>query len=251
VIERLEGGYKNDVVRDGDVVVRLTRAPLESVAWEHRLLGTLPPPAVAPLADPEPRAGGRVASRFPYVEGGPLDRDDPAQREQVAGWLAALHRTRWEGGQRPGAAAWPERDLVRNAWWDWEIVEKPTSLARAYERVVAFLADPPPLRVGIVHGDVYRGNMRVDDGRLVGVIDWEEARLDWLASELANAAWEMRDVDGFVGAYVDAGGPAETEHLETLVLLRNVADVLYSLTSKARGEPYDQSHVDVLLGALA
>lgn len=249
--ERLEGGYKNELWRHGDVVLRLTRAPLESVAWEHRLLATLPPPAVAPLADPELQADGRVASRFPYVPGGPLDRDDPAQRGQVAHWLARLHRARWDGGQRPGASSWLDRDLVRNAWWDWELVEKPPELVRAYERVTAFLADPPPLQVGVVHGDVYRGNMRVDAGRLVGIVDWEEARLDWPAAELANAAWELRDRDGFVAAYVAAGGPAETEHLDELVRLRNVADVLYSLTSRARGEPYDLRYVELLLEALA
>jgi Ser/Thr protein kinase RdoA (MazF antagonist) len=165
--------------------------------------------------------------------------------------LARIHRTDWGGGQRPGAASWLERDLVRNAWWDWELVDKPRVLVTAYERVRDFLADPPPLRLGVVHGDVYRGNVRVEGGAIVGVLDWEEARLDWLASELANAAWEVRDVDGFVSAYVAAGGPAETEHLGDLVRLRNLADVLYSLTSKARGEAYDAGYVEHLLGALA
>jgi Ser/Thr protein kinase RdoA (MazF antagonist) len=249
--QRLEGGYKNELLRYGDVVLRLTRAPLESVAWEHALLGSLPPPAVAPLADPVEQEDGRVASVFPYVPGGPLDRDDPAQRGQLARWLADLHRTGWDGGQRPGASSWLERDLVRNAWWDWELVDKPPALVRAYEQVRAFLADPPPLRLGVVHGDVARANVRVDGGRLVGVVDWEEARLDWPAAELANAAWEVRDLDGFVAAYAAAGGPAETEHLDALVRLRNVADVLYSLTSKACGEAYDPGYVEFLLAALA
>jgi aminoglycoside phosphotransferase (APT) family kinase protein len=185
------------------------------------------------------------------VPGGPLDRDDAGQREQLAAWLAGLHRMDWDGGQRPGASSWLDRDVVRNAWWDWEIVDKPPVLVAAYERVTAFLADPPPLAVGVVHGDVYRGNTRVDGGRVVGVVDWEEARLDWLASELANAAWELRDPDGFVAAYVAAGGPAEVEHLVELTLLRNVADVLYSLTSKARGEAYSPEYVEFLLTALA
>jgi hypothetical protein len=69
------------------------------------------------------------------------------------------------------------------------------------------------------------------------MIDWEEARLDGLASELANARWEVCKVgdlldaaraDAFVAAYVGAGGPAETGHLDMLLRLRNVADVLYS-----------------------
>jgi len=249
--ERLDGGYKNELLRYGDVVLRLESSTLESVEWEHRLLAALPPPAVAPLAGPVEWEDGRIASLLPYVPGRALDRDAPAEREQLATWLAGLHRAAWDGGQRPGASSWLDRDLVRNDWWDWAIVDKAPVLVDAYERVTAFLADPPPLAVGVVHGDVYRGNVRVHDGRLAGIVDWEEARLDWLGSELANAAWEMRDRDGFVAAYLAAGGPAEVEHLDDLTLLRNVADVLYSLTSKARGEAYSPEYVDFLLAALA
>jgi len=36
--ERLEGGYKNELVRYGDVVLRLEQTSLESAAWEHALL---------------------------------------------------------------------------------------------------------------------------------------------------------------------------------------------------------------------
>ncbi len=133
-------------------------------------------------------------------------------------------------------------------------------LVAAYEELVSFLADPPRLLVGIVHGDVYRANLRMEAGRIVGVIDWEDARLDWPAWELANAAWEVCKVGdsldaercrAFVGSYVAADGPAEPEFLPQLVRARLVADVLYSLTSKARGEPFDEGYVHDLLRALA
>jgi Ser/Thr protein kinase RdoA (MazF antagonist) len=252
--ERLEGGYKNELLRYGDVVLRLERSTLERVGWEHDLLRWLDlPEVVAPLAGPELWEDGRIASLFPYIRGTILDRDDPEQRHRLARLLAALHRRglAWEGGQRPGASSWPERDLVRNDWWDWTVVEHPPVLVRAYEEMTAFLLDPPQLTTGIVHGDVYRGNLRVHEGTIVGMIDWEEARLDWQAWELANAAWEVGERDRFVAAYLAAGGPAETEHLDAFTRFRNVADVLYSLTSKARGEPYSQEYVDHLLRALA
>jgi Ser/Thr protein kinase RdoA (MazF antagonist) len=262
--ERLEGGYKSELLRYGDVVVRLVATTLESARWEHELLRFLArsvPEVVVPLAEPEPAPDGRVATVLPYVDGAALDRDDEAQRLELARLLARLHRAGlgWEGGPRPGGPAFAELDLVRNRWWDWELVEKLCVLAHAYEATLDWLFDPPALAVGAVHGDVYRGNVLVLDGRIVGVIDWEEARVDWPAAELANAAWEACRVgtaldpvraESFLTTYVEEGGPGERRELEPLLRLRLVADLLYSLTSKARGEPYDQTHVEHLLRAL-
>jgi Ser/Thr protein kinase RdoA (MazF antagonist) len=245
VPERLTGGYKNELWRYGDVVLRLTRAPLASVEWELELLRTLRlPEVVVPVAGPATWPDGRTALVLPYVAGDYLE-----DAEQMAAFVADLHRCTWAGGQRPGAVSWAERNLDVNDWWDWRIVEKPPELVRAYEEMAAFLADPPRFRLGVVHGDVHPRNTRARDGRLVGVIDWDDARLDWQAWELANAAWVFGPA--FVDAYVDAGGPAETDHLDELVRFRNVADVLYSSTSKARGEPYSQEHIDHLLRCFA
>jgi hypothetical protein len=54
--ERLDGGYKNELLRYGDVDLRLTRAPIESVEWEHRLLESIVEIARF-LADPPLRVG--------------------------------------------------------------------------------------------------------------------------------------------------------------------------------------------------
>jgi Ser/Thr protein kinase RdoA (MazF antagonist) len=262
--EPLGGGYKNELLRYGDAVLRLETTTLESAVWERDLLEFLAarvPEAVVPIAGPVFWEDGRVATLLPFLDGVPLDRDDQGQRRELARLLARVHLTglEWTGGQRPGASSWPERNLVCNDWWDWTLVEKPAPLVAAYEELTAFVADPPQLREGIVHGDVYRANLLMRGGRVVGVIDWEDARADWLAWELANATWEVCKVGdaldearaaAFVGAYVDARGPGETEPLVRLVRCRLVADLLYSLTSKARGNAYDQSYVDHLLRAL-
>jgi len=262
--ERLEGGWKNELLRLGDVVLRLEKTTLESAAWEHELLRFLSPrvpEVVAPLAGPERAEDGRVASLWPYVDGGPLDRDDEGQRLALADLLARLHRAglEWRGGPRPEVPGWAELDLVRNRWWDWELVEKPPVLVRAYEALVDVVSDPPPLVLGAVHGDVYRGNLLVHHGHIAGLLDWEDARVDWPAWELANAAWEVCKVedgldpartDAFLGAYEDAGGPGEHEPFSLLLRSRLTADLLYSLTSKARGEAYDPVYVAHLLRAL-
>lgn len=267
--EPLEGGYKNTLFRCGDVVVRLERAGAESVAWEHELLAFLAhdvPEVVAPLTARDgstfSATDGVVVSVLPFIPGGPLDRDDEDQRLHLARLLARLH---WVGASwkrpRPGRPSVAETDLVVNAWWDYRIVEKPPVLARAFELTCEWLAAAPPLARGAVHGDVCRANLRVRDGRIAGVVDWEEARVDWPALELANATWEVckdesRDAldpgraDAFLAAYAAAGGPGEREPFEPLLRFRLVADALYSLTSKARGEPYDPGYVSHLLRAL-
>ena len=141
------------------------------------------------------------------------------------------------------------------------IVELPPLLEQAYERSRAWLAAPPWLTRGAIHGDLYRGNLRVRDGRIRGVLDWEDARVDWPAWELANTTWEVckdeaRDrldperAARFLDAYAEADGPGELGPFDDLLRLRLVADALYSLTSEARDEPWDPQYVDHLLRAL-
>ena len=145
--------------------------------------------------------------------------------------------------------------------WDVRIIEMPPVLARAYERSREWLAAAPWLGLGAVHGDVYRGNLRVRDGRIRGIVDWEDARVDWPAWELANAAWEVckdeardrLDVERsarFLDAYAAADGPGELGPFDDLLRVRLVADTLYSLTNAARGEPWSPQYVEHLLRAL-
>jgi Ser/Thr protein kinase RdoA (MazF antagonist) len=267
--EPLRGGHKNTLLRCGNVVLRVERRDPESVAWEHELTAFLAhdvPEVVTPLAALDgstfAETDGIVVSVLPFVEGSPLDRDDEAQRLAVARLLARLH---WVGRiwkrPRPDRPAFANLDLEVNAWWDVRIVEMPPVLARAYERSREWLAAPPWLERGAVHGDVYRGNFRVRDRRIRGVLDWEDARVDWPAWELANATWEVCKDEAcdrldpersahFLEAYAEAGGPGELGPFDDLLRLRLVADALYSLTSAARGEPWNRQYVEHLLRAL-
>jgi Ser/Thr protein kinase RdoA (MazF antagonist) len=267
--EPLTSGHRNALLRCGDVVVRLERTDAESAAWEHELLAFLAhdvPEVVVPLTARDgstfSASDGVIVSVLPFVAGEPLDRGDEDQRLQLARLLARLH---WVGAAwhrpRPGRPSFADADVEVNAWWDWRIVDKPAVLTRAFECTRVWLAAAPALAYGAVHGDIYRGNLRVRDGRIVGLVDWEEARVDWPAWELANATWEVckdmsRDeldrerAEHFLAAYADAGGPGERKPFEPLLRLRLLADALYSLTSKARGEPYDPGYVSHLLRAL-
>jgi Ser/Thr protein kinase RdoA (MazF antagonist) len=134
-------------------------------------------------------------------------------------------------------------------------------LDRAYKRSCAWIAAAPWLARGAVHGDLYRGNLRVRDGRIQGVLDWEDARVDWPAWELANATWEVCKDEAhdrldperaarFLDAYAEAEGPGELGPFDDLLRLRLVADSLYSLTNAARGERWSPEYVEHLVRAL-
>jgi Ser/Thr protein kinase RdoA (MazF antagonist) len=263
--EPLIGGFKNELTRYGDVVLRLEKTTLASAEWELeavRFLAEAVPEVVVPIAGPELTGDGRIASILPFVPGAlPLDRDNEEHRLDLARMLARLHRRGldWDGKPRPGSPGFASLDLTRNRWWDWTIVSKPAALVDAYEASVAWLSRAPTLRTGLVHGDVYRANVLTRGDRIAALVDWEEARIDWPAWELANAAWEVcksgdaldsRRASAFVHAYRKAGGPGETEAFEPLLRLRLVADLLYSLTSRARGGPYDERYVEHLVRAL-
>jgi len=267
--EPLAGGRKNTLLRCGDVVLRVEQRDPESVAWEHELTGFLAhdvPEVVTPLAALDgstfAETDGIVVSVLPFVEGTSLDRDDGAQRLEVARLLARLH---WVGRvwkrPRPDRPPFADLDLETNAWWDVRIIEMPPVLARAYERSCKWLAAAPWLGLGAVHGDVYRGNLRVRDGRIRGILDWEDARVDWPAWELANATWEFCKDEAcdqldperssrFLNAYAEAEGPGELGPFDDLLRLRLVADALHSLTAAARGERWSPQYLEHLLRAL-
>ena len=234
--ETLGGGYHNDVFRVGEVVVRIEERRPASTAWEHELLAWLAP-EVPEIALPLPARDGstflafgdRVASVLPFVEG------EPEAGLAAADLLARVHRrgAAWPAlRERPGRPSYSDLDWERNDWWDWTIVPKPPELVRAFEHTQAWLASGPSLVRTPIHGDPAQQNFLWRGGRIAGVIDWEWARVDWPAVELALAAWAFSPDDPamFAGAYAAAGGPGEPEAMEEGRRIDLVANTLYSFT---------------------
>ena len=85
------------------------------------------------------------------------------------------------------------------------------------------------LLVAPVHGDFYRRNLLCRDGRIVGLIDWDEARPDVQLREVAWAVWEFGQVGGdrldfgraaeFLAAYAEAGGDLPTDADQAVIPL--------------------------------
>jgi Ser/Thr protein kinase RdoA (MazF antagonist) len=111
------------------------------------------------------------------------------------------------------------------------------------ERAIATVAEAAARRPrgGLVHGDLFPGNVLVDAaGAVSAVIDWDEAQHDWLAWDLAMAVGtfcadgdagplDEGAVRAFVAAYRDAGGlvpPQEDDLLVPLVRVKRVLEVL-------------------------
>ena len=230
VVWRVEAGR-------GEVVVRL--APrwrsTEELAWTHELIAFAArsiPEAIAPLVGGDGttvfRWEGQPVAVFPLVAGAILDREDGAQRLAAAELLARLRRAlpAWPGlRSRPASGqdapeTWP-RPADPVEWAD-------PALDAWHE---AWLRSPGAARPPIpIHGDFYRRNLLCRDGRILGLIDWDDARLAHPLRELAWSIWELNKVvsgddlhldraRAFLDAYVAAGGPVASEDERAVIPL--------------------------------
>ena len=267
----LDGGEEAAVWRvqsdRGMLVARLSPAwrTTAEVAWVHDLLAYAAQTFAATVA-PVPALDGTTAFRwgrrpvavFPFIAGTHLDREDATLRWAAAHLLAHLHATlrTWTGHRPrppsgPGApTTWPRvpdpagvEDPALDAWYaEW-------TRTRA-----------PLLPVAPVHGDFYRRNLLCRDGRIVGLIDWDEARPDVQLREVAWAVWEFGQVGGdrldvgraaaFLAADEEAGGdlPADADRaVIPLIRWHLREEIRRARAAAARGcaqSPEDRAYTD-------
>jgi Ser/Thr protein kinase RdoA (MazF antagonist) len=200
------------------------------------------PEAIAPLLRPDGSTVVRIDDRpvtlWRLIDGAKADDRDPAQRAQAADLLARLHRALAERPLR-GRPASPVPSVPTP---DLDDPDLDTWLR---------LFDRDHTDVHALHGDFYAGNTLVADGRIVALIDWDEAIVGPPERELAWAAWEWGDcldsVDlgpalEFVDAYKAAGGPARRirEHdLRQLVRQRLRWEASYRRATAPEGSEYE------------
>jgi len=262
-------GSSGAVFRAGEFVVRVDPADIESVRWEHALLRFLAEEidqVVEPLVALDGSTlfveGGRIVSVFRFLPGKELRSQEPLFRDELPRLLARVHRRAqaWPvADQRPGVPSLRERDWERNDWWDWEIVEKSPPLVRAFEELREWVATAE-LCVCSIHGDFHTGNVLVRDGSITGIIDWQYARRDWPALELAGMVWDLCSdgtsaphlglCDEVIGQYVDAGGPGEPEALRPLMRLESLVSALIGLTREARRQACNREFTEFLIATL-
>jgi Ser/Thr protein kinase RdoA (MazF antagonist) len=157
---------------------------------------------------------GAPVSLWPYIPGEHLNRERPDARAQAARLLARLHQTARRLPTTPTRPAGQPADAVSTVSLD-DVADPDLDRLMDRWRTGGALAWPG----GIVHGDFYRRNLLWHDGRITGLIDWDDARLDRFVTELAWATWELAKnpagdriqpdrAAAFLATYRAAGGPA-------------------------------------------
>jgi len=184
VIGPLGGGNRNVVleIRIGRerLVARRSRRDPASLDWELALLDRLAScglrvPAAVPALDGRRHIDGMVVQT--WLDGTPPGPDDwPA----VAATLRDLHALTAGWPQRPGFASTSDL-LTATCGGDVDLTAMPVDAAAACRRTWTALAGTPQ---AVVHGDPGPDNIRVTD--TVGLLDWDEARVDHTDLDLAE-----------------------------------------------------------------
>ncbi len=265
---RLSGGEECEIwltrSDDGPLIVRISpgQRSLAQLGWTHTLmlsLRPLVPVVVTPLRATDGSTlflyDGRPVALFPFVEGTPLDREQPAQRHAAAELLARLHSAMLAVSAAPSQ---PQRYLTETSHLP-RLEDPETLIDPEFDAWhLAVLQQPAALTCGPIHGDYYRRNLLVRDGMITAVIDWDNAHPDFLMQEVAWSTWEFcQTASGddlrpdraraFVQAYHDAGGPCKAEEFALLIPFirwRLREEIRFNLRAAAAGHDWDPEYVN-------
>lgn len=181
------GGHRNEVYRgtcNGQLVsIRRTRRSPDSLQWELELIGHLGANGlrvaqVVPTTDGSLSAGGWVVQR--WLEGD--EPTTPAQWTAVADVLRWVHRVTRGYPQRADCCVVRDLATVRRCA-DADLDQVP---AEVHDTVIAVFESFDDVPTAVIHGDPAPSNIRVDrDGR-VGLLDFDESRVDLIWHDLSN-----------------------------------------------------------------
>ena len=201
--------------------------------------GRVPVAVPAPLRLIQPEAHLPFGAAIqPFLQGRVMRPDDlgpgAALPGSIANTLAWLHRL--DAGEFPEGSLLeldPLDELHRLAGdavpWVRERLSDP--LQRSFDEAWGRCADVLPGRERVVcHGDAWFGNMLVRGGRLVGLLDWEEACIaDPCLDLAAQRHLHLDDAAATISAYLSIRGALEDveARIQGYRLLREVASVDY------------------------
>jgi Ser/Thr protein kinase RdoA (MazF antagonist) len=185
--EQLREGNRNEVwratLRGRTVAVRRSRRSSASLAWELDLIGFLAEqgfrvPEVVPGAGGEPSIDGVVVQR--WLDG--VAPTEPTDWKAVASELVRLHQVTADFRQRPGCCSVDELETMRRSV-DADLDAMPADQASTVVAVFRRFAGHDR---AVIHGDPGPSNIRIAaDGR-VGLLDWDESRVDVTWHDLSN-----------------------------------------------------------------
>lgn len=271
----LAGGLLNQTwllrSRDRDRVLRVGRPDrsLDQVRWEHvvsRTWATRVPQVVVAEADPVavvPDQGQtHVLSIFPSCAGVPGTVVPAALRvEHLAPAMAAMHRTALglDPAQRPGMTCVDDepigprwlavRAAVENRFGQGPDVARVTSVVddavgEVDSQIQRWRTTGRLEPRAAVHADLNVRNQLYRDGRLVGIIDTDDCRIEPLAWEVAGLAYSDPTVppDAAWDLYQQADGPLHAADRELLLPFARLA-VLGELQWITDGDTGEATHL--------
>lgn len=185
VLGRLAGGIRNEVLLvdvDGrSRVARVGRRARDDLEWELDLLTALnaagiPVPTIVPALDGRRHVAGLVVMEF--IDGRPPG--STREWRAVADYLRRVHALGVGWSQRPGWASSIDL-LTREKSPVVDLAAMPPESVQRCRRAWRRLADAG---LTVVHGDPNDRNVRITNEGVV-LLDWDEARLDVPALDLA------------------------------------------------------------------
>ncbi len=193
-VEQLDGQIKRMVVRRYGAR-DLAQNPHVAAA-EFKLLHIA---QAAGIAAPAPYYLGRAGDIFAtpytviaYVEGAPdfSPSDVAGCVSQMAAHLAAIHRV---DGSRPALSFLPAQEEICATTLARRPAQLDDALSEGAIRDALAAAWPLPCRnkPALLHGDYWPGNILWQDGRLMAVVDWEDAARGDPLADLANSRLEV------------------------------------------------------------
>jgi Ser/Thr protein kinase RdoA (MazF antagonist) len=238
-----------------------TWAVEQELAWTTALGSAAVPeiPKAVPSSNGrlvEAASDGRSAVLRHFIEGTePSRTDDICQA--MAALLAAVHSGSVWLGLHGGGWFPPLRflDWEANPWWDISgLVElesnypQVTEMRRQLEEVPRILQRLDGLPKCLVHNDFHRGNLIARGSRIVGVVDWDWAAIDWRLLDVASGlrSWislplysGLGQAGHFVDQYAERVGDFASEErrlLPEVLWLRSLWTALFDLGRASRGE---------------
>ncbi|MEV0651014.1 aminoglycoside phosphotransferase family protein [Phytomonospora sp. NPDC050363] len=206
-----DGGWDNRTFHLGDaMLVRMPSAAeyAQAVEKEHRWLPAFAP--VLPLPIPVPLGKGEPGADYPFpwsvyqwIDGEPSSVDriaDPlAFAEDLAGFLLALQKIDPADGPRPGIHNWFRGGTLRTFETytrdGIEALAGHTNVDLAREIWAAALEARWDGVERWFHGDIAKGNLLLDGGKLSAVIDFGTCGVGDPSCDLA-VAWTMLTAEG-------------------------------------------------------
>lgn len=196
VLGTLAGGIRNEVLLvdvDGRRrVARVGRRPADDLEWELDLLVALGGaglcvPRIVPALDGRRHVAGTVVMEF--VDGRPPA--STGEWRDVADYLRRVHAVGASWSQRPGWAS--SLDLLTVATSPVvDLGAMPAEAVRRCRRAWRRLAGAA---LTVVHGDPNERNVRMTNEGVV-LLDWDEARVDAPALDLAAIPGDACPLDG-------------------------------------------------------